>query len=250
MPEAVKELGLIGKTLSHSFSKNYFEKKFREENIAGYSYQLFELPQIDKLSQLLEGHPQLIGLNVTIPYKQEVLPFIQQLSPEAKQIGAVNVIKIHQAKLTGYNSDYFGFKQSLLAWLPVGWDGQALILGTGGASLAVKAVLNDCNIGYQMVSRSAGSDRITYQELERLGLLSTHRLIINTTPLGMQPNVESAPELNYDNIGPQHYLYDLVYNPETTRFMELGSERGAQVKNGLEMLILQAEKSWEIWNGQ
>lgn len=247
MPENRKELGLIGKTLSHSFSKAYFEQKFSAQEIRDYSYELFELEGIEELLPLIKAHPQLIGLNVTIPYKQDVIPFLQEISPEAEVIGAVNVIKIQEGKLTGFNSDYFGFKTSLLNWLPNGWQGKALILGTGGASLAVMAVLDDCNIPFQRVSRSEGPDVVTYEDVTNLNLISGHKLIINTTPLGMQPNVESAPDLEYQKLNKEHFLYDLVYNPESTRFMQLGESQGASVKNGLEMLELQAEKSWEIW---
>lgn len=250
MPDHSKELGLIGKTLSHSFSKAYFEQKFSAHNIQDYSYELFELDGIEELLPLIENHPQLIGLNVTIPYKQEVIPFLQEISPEAKTIGAVNVIKIQKGKLTGFNSDYFGFKTSLLNWLPNGWHGKSLILGTGGASLAVMAVLDDCNISFQRVSRSEGPGIVTYEDVNNLDLVSRHKLIINTTPLGMQPNVESAPDLAYNKLGKEHFLYDLVYNPESTRFMQLGESQGTRVKNGLEMLELQAEKSWEIWISQ
>ncbi len=250
MPDNRKELGLIGKTLSHSFSKAYFEQKFSALDIRDYSYELFELDRIEELLPLIETHPQLVGLNVTIPYKQEVIPFLQEISPEAETIGAVNVIKIQEGKLAGFNSDYFGFKTSLLNWLPNGWLGESLILGTGGASLAVMAVLDDCSIPFQRVSRSRGPELVTYEDVSSLDLLSTHKLIINTTPLGMQPNVESAPDLTYNKLSKDHFLYDLVYNPESTRFMQLGESQGASVKNGLEMLELQAEKSWEIWTGQ
>lgn len=250
MTGLVKQLGLIGKVLSHSFSKSYFNQKFDTLGITGYRYDLFELESIDEFLPLLAAHPQLVGLNVTIPYKQQVMPFLEEISDEAGKIGAVNVIKIEHGKLSGYNSDYYGFKASLLSWLPAGWQGKALILGTGGASLAVINVLKDCNIPFQLVSRQSGPDRVTYEEAEELDLVSSHQLIINSTPLGMQPNILTAPALNYQKIGQNHFLYDLVYNPETTQFMRLGSNQGARVKNGLEMLELQAEKSWEIWTGR
>jgi shikimate dehydrogenase len=247
MPEPVKQLGLIGKPLSHSFSETYFSEKFHRQGISGYRYQLFELQSIDEFVPLLKEWPSLIGLNVTIPYKKEVIPFMHELSNEAKSIGAVNVIKIESGKLSGYNSDYYGFQASLFNWLPVDWQGKALILGTGGASLAVIAVLQDRNIPFKLVSRFPGPGLITYQQVQSEELIMTHKLLINTTPLGMYPNTEAAPDLDYAGIEADHFLFDLVYNPETTRFMVKGLERGAQVKNGLEMLELQAEKSWEIW---
>jgi shikimate dehydrogenase len=247
MAEPGKKLGLIGRPLSHSFSKKYFDKKFARLGITEYSYHQFELPNIQALPDLLENTPGLVGLNVTIPYKQEVLTYIDELSPEANTIGAVNVIKIAEGKLLGFNSDYFGFKTSLINWLPENWQGKALVLGTGGASLAVHAVLDDCGIPWVKVSRDTGEDRLSYQQVKDQNLLKDHHLVINTTPLGMYPNIENCPELNYPSMDSQHFLYDLVYNPEITTFMQQGISVGAQVKNGLEMLELQAEKSWEIW---
>jgi len=249
MPEIVKQLGLIGKPLSHSFSKAYFIKKFQLQGISGFQYHLYELQSIDEFLPLLKKFPNLIGLNVTIPYKREVIPFMHELSKEAQTIGAVNVIRIVSGKLLGYNSDYYGFQASLFNWLPVEWKGKALILGTGGASLAVIAVLQDRQIPFKLVSRHPGPDRITYRQAYQEKLIKTHKLIVNSTPLGMHPNIKTAPDLDYDDIGTDHYLFDLVYNPETTSFMAKGLKRGAQVKNGLEMLELQAEKSWEIWTG-
>lgn len=249
MADQIKQLGLIGKPLSHSFSKSYFTEKFRTSGITDYSYGLFELNSINELLPLIESNPNLIGINVTIPYKQVVIPFLQEISGEAKTIGAVNVIKIVSGKLTGYNSDYYGFKTSLLNWLPKDWQGKALVLGSGGASLAVIAVLNHCNIPHQVLGRAKANQKMAYYEAKDLDLISTHKLIINTTPLGMQPNIQTAPDLDYQKISKDHYLYDLVYNPETTQFMKLGTRQGCQVKNGLEMLELQAEKSWEIWTG-
>ena len=247
MPDSVKQLGLIGKSLSHSFSKSYFARKFQRENISGYRYDHYEIGSMDDFLPLLEKVPQLIGLNVTIPYKRAVIPFMDRLSKEAEAIGAVNVIKVDAGKLTGFNSDYFGFQNSLLNWLPSQWQGEALVLGTGGASQAVEAVLTDQSIPFQFVSRQAGAQRVTYQQALDRELVASHKLIINTTPLGMHPKIETQPDLDYQQIGPDHFLYDLVYNPENTRFMQLGRAQGAQVKNGLEMLELQAEKSWEIW---
>lgn len=241
--------GLIGKKLGHSFSKGYFTEKFAREGITDCHYELFELGTIEELRALLDQQPDLEGLNVTIPYKQDVFPFLHQLDASAQKVGAVNVIKRDaKGKLTGYNSDYYGFRTSLENWLPAGFDGQALVLGTGGASRAVCAALQDMGIGYVQVSRTEGEQQVTYEELRANELLSLHHLVINTTPLGMHPQTESAPDLNWEEAGARHYFYDLVYNPAETRFMVLGKEQGGQSKNGLEMLHLQAEKSWEIWN--
>ena len=249
MSDSVKQLGLIGKSLSHSFSKSYFANKFQQQGITGYRYHHYELESIDEFLPLINKVPHLIGLNVTIPYKLEVIPFMDDLSREAEAIGAVNVIKIEAGKLTGFNSDYFGFRTSLLKWLPQHWQGEALILGTGGASQAVEAVLKDQQIPFQFVSRHPGADSVTYEKARDLQLIDTHQLIINTTPLGMHPEIDTSPDIDYGRIGDEHFLYDLVYNPESTRFMQLGKDQGANVKNGLEMLELQAEKSWEIWTG-
>lgn len=242
--------GLIGKKLGHSFSKGYFSNKFVEEGITDCRYELFELASIEELPALLSGQPELEGLNVTIPYKQDVFPYLHALDDSAKKVGAVNVIKRStEGKLTGYNSDYYGFRTSLENWLPTGFDEQALVLGTGGASRAVCAALLDMGIGYVQVSRQEGEQQVTYEEVKKEGMLSNHPLVINTTPLGMHPQTETAPDLPYHEAGKNHYFYDLVYNPAETRFMLLGKEQGASAMNGLEMLHLQAEKSWEIWNG-
>ena len=247
MAEGHKQLGLIGKPLSHSFSKSYFTKKFKELELGNFHYELYELPTIQDLLPLLKRTPNLLGLNVTIPYKQAVLPFLDKISTEAAAIGAVNVIKIDGDQLYGFNSDYFGFKNSLLKWLPHDWEGKALVLGTGGASLAVGAVLKDQKIPFQSVSRTSGPDLVTYNQVKENNLISRYKLIINTTPLGMYPKIETAPDLDYQSISSKHFLFDLVYNPTDTTFMKYGLSMGAKVKNGIEMLQLQAEKAWDIW---
>lgn len=242
--------GLIGYPLSHSFSKKYFSEKFSKEGIIDARYELFELADIREFPDLIKQHPDLCGLNVTIPHKQTVVPFLQELDASARKVGAVNVIRIHDGRLTGYNSDYYGFRSSLEQWLPKEEKMQALVLGTGGASKAVTTALSDLNIPYQLVSRSATAHSLSYEQLQKeQGILQGHRLIINTTPLGMSPKTDTAPTLDYPQLGTDHYLYDLVYNPTETKFMKLGKEQGAKVMNGLEMLQLQAEKAWEIWNG-
>jgi shikimate dehydrogenase len=245
----MRVFGLIGKKLTHSFSKKYFTEKFEKENITETVYELFELPSIDLFPQLIDNQENLKGLNVTIPYKLEILPFLHEIDPAAKRIGAVNVVKIMEnKKLKGYNSDYYGFKLSLEKFLAGNTNLQALILGTGGASKAVKVALEDLHIPYLYVSRySEKPDVITYEQLDK-DIFSSYPLIINTTPLGMYPLIETCPSIPYHLLNQNYYLYDLVYNPENTLFMQKGAERGARVKNGLEMLYLQAEKSWELWH--
>ncbi len=242
--------GLIGYPLSHSFSKQYFARKFAEEAIADTVYELFPLKNIDDFSALLQHYPDLVGLNVTIPYKQQVIPLLDRLDPVAKRIGAVNTIKIDpiSGERIGYNSDYYGFKGSLEPWLSGRTMKQALVLGTGGASKAIVCVLQDLGIAYTYVSRHEAPVTVTYEALRDNYPLADFLLIINTTPLGMSPHVDTAPDLNYGQLTAAQLCYDLVYNPEETLFMKRAVARGASVKNGLEMLHLQAEKSWEIWN--
>ncbi len=246
----MKKFGLIGKTLSHSFSKNYFEEKFEKENITGAQYDLYEMPDIvDLLDLIKESKGQLKGLNVTIPYKQDVLPYLKEIDPSAEKIGAVNVLKIaDNGTIKGYNSDYYGFKTSLENFAGTALTGcKALILGTGGASKAVKQALIDLEIPYQYISRQKSETSLSYDEITP-EIIKAHKLIINSTPLGMYPKTDHCPTIPYEAIGQEHFLYDLVYNPEETLFMKKGRDQGAKAIHGLEMLILQAEKSWEIWN--
>ena len=245
-----KLYGLIGYPLSHSFSKQYFAHKFEREGIPNAMYELFPLETIEALPQLLKAQPELVGLNVTIPYKQQVIPFLTRLDAVAERIGAVNTIRIDpvSSERIGYNSDYYGFKQSLQTWLGERVIRQALVLGTGGASKAVVCVLQDLHIVPTYASRQAATNVVTYEALRLAGQLSAYPLIINTTPLGMSPQVDTAPDLDYSQLTTEHYCYDLVYNPEETLFMKQAAAQGAHTKNGLEMLHLQAEKSWEIWN--
>ena len=246
-----RTFGLIGRSLKHSFSKEYFTQKFSKGGMTDCSYQLFELSDIKGFEELVKT-VSLAGLNVTIPYKGEVMAYLDELDVSAKKVGAVNVIKFEEnGKLTGFNSDYYGFKNSLVGWLPDNaLDSlSALILGTGGAGKAVKAVLHDLGIAYKTVSRTSAENTLTYEELnQNPQFVSKAGLIINTTPLGMYPRVDQCPDLPYGVIDNHHFLYDLIYNPETTLFMQKGLSQGANVKNGLEMLHLQAEKSWEVWN--
>jgi shikimate dehydrogenase len=240
--------GLIGFPLGHSFSKKYFTDKFAKENIKECLYEKFEIESITQLPTLIKNNPGLEGLNVTIPHKQNVIPFLNKKDKSAEKVGAVNVLKISkEGEITGYNSDYYGFKTSLEKWLPKYSQFRALVLGSGGASKAVIATLDDMKIPFLLVSRQEKDKAITYEEITE-EILQSHHLLINTTPLGMSPETETFPPISYNLLTEKHYLYDLVYNPEETAFMLKGKAAGAKVKNGLEMLILQAEKSWEIWN--
>lgn len=246
-----KLYGLIGYKLGHSFSKKYFTQKFAQENMLHARYELFELDSIAALPALLARYPQLQGLNVTIPYKQQVQPFLDELEENAANIGAVNTIKFTaDGRRIGYNSDYFGFKKSLEQWMPDVQQAQALVLGTGGASRAVLRALEHLQVNYLIVSRQDSATAISYATLRSSHHLADYRLIINTTPLGMAPQTDTCPDLAYQQLGKDHYCYDLVYNPEHTQLMQRAAAQGAHTKNGLEMLHLQAEKSWEIWNSK
>ena len=245
-----KQYGLIGYPLSHSFSQQYFTDKFEQEKIANAAYSLFLIEDVAQLPGLIEKHPTLVGLNVTIPHKQAVIPYLDQLDPKAEEIEAVNTIRIDPAtgRRTGFNTDYYGFQLSLQSWLRGAAVQQALVLGTGGASKAVVCTLRDLGIPYTYVSRKDSEKAISYETLKKEHHLQDFPLIINTTPLGMSPHTETFPNLALNQITDQHFCYDLVYNPAETAFMQRAKTQGAQVKNGLEMLHLQAEKSWEIWN--
>lgn len=238
--------GLIGKPLGHSFSANFFNKKFTDENIPE-RYFLFPLDSITELPSLLRNHPDLKGLNVTIPYKQTVIPYLDSLDKAAAEIGAVNVIKISKDNsLKGYNSDAVGFKDSIEPLIHDHMK-RALVLGTGGASKAVCYVLKMLGIEVLSVSRNSHDEVISYNDLSP-EIISSHHIIVNTTPLGMWPNVDQAPDIPYHLLTPQHLCYDLVYNPETTTFMKRSAQHGATVKNGLDMLHGQALAAWRIWN--
>lgn len=241
--------GLIGRPLTHSFSKKYFSEKFQKENISGYEYDLYELESIEEFPALLKNTENLKGINVTIPYKEQVIPFLDRLDPNtAGKINAVNVVKVEEdGTLTGYNSDYIGFKESLLNFIPDNGKGmKALILGTGGASKAIIAVMEELEIPYLKVSRSKSEDTVTYQDLNE-EIMSLHTLVINTTPLGTYPKEDTFPALPYELLTKGHYAYDLVYNPSETTFMKKFLEKGGKAKNGLQMLVGQAEASWTIW---
>ena len=243
--------GLIGYPLTHSFSRKYFTGKFRNEHISGADYLLFEIREAGDFPSLFRKYPDLQGLNVTIPHKKAVIPLLDSVDEGARRVGAVNVIKKEKdGSLKGYNSDYTGFRRSLENWLGTDKTGAgALVLGTGGAASAVSVALEDLGLNYLMVSRNKKNDWLTYSDLAKNPvILQEHLLVINTTPAGTYPGVNECPDLPYENIGENHFLFDLVYNPEETLFMKKGLARGAKVKNGYEMLVLQAERAWEIWN--
>ncbi len=244
----MKKFGLIGYPLEHSFSKIYFERKFENEKLNNVSYNNYEIDDLNKLNNIIIDNPELVGLNVTIPYKEKIISFLDELDETARKIGSVNTIKILDGKLIGFNTDYLGFKFSLLNWKLSINNISALILGTGGSSKAIKYTLNELNIPFNLISRESSKNKISYDELFNKKLLNTHKLIINTTPLGMFPNVKKYPKLNFDEINNEHFVFDLVYNPRKTKLLSLCENRGAKIKNGHEMLINQAELSWKLWN--
>lgn len=241
------EFGLLGRNISYSFSKKYFTEKFEKEQLPN-SYSNFDINEIIEFPNILSTHPRLKGLNVTIPYKEQILPFLDDLSKNAKKIGAVNTIKIYNnGKIKGYNTDCYGFKKALVPYLNVHHK-KALILGTGGASKAVAFTLNQLNIPFSFVSRSyAENVNFIYSNLNQQ-IINSHQIIINCTPLGTFPNTDQCPEIPYQFLSSTHLLFDLIYNPSVTLFLQNGQEQGAQILNGLSMLEFQAEKAWEIWN--
>lgn len=241
----MKLYGLIGFPLTHSFSARYFTQKFEQEGLMNCKYQNFEIANITELKQIISNHSNLCGLNVTIPHKTNVIPFLDDLDQEAIAIGAVNVISIIDGLTIGYNTDAPGFKKSIEEWLPKEVNG-ALILGTGGASKAIRHVLTQMGIACRTVSRKPGVD-LTYESIDQT-ILNEHTLIINCTPTGTSPNIDSYPEIPYSMLTSNHYLYDLVYNPAETAFMKQGAKFGAKTKNGFQMLVYQAEAAWKIWN--
>jgi len=246
----MKTYGLIGYPLSHSFSKKYFTEKFLNEGISDHQYELFPIENINALPNLLAENPTLKGLNVTIPHKVNVLCYLNEVDEAAERIGAVNCIAISTFEgenyLKGYNTDAYGFEESLKPLLsPL--HNKALVFGDGGAAKAVKYVLEKLGIEYLVVVRKPTSGAILYQDVTP-EILAKHKLLINTTPLGMSPNVDTFPEIAYVVIGKDHLAYDLVYNPLETAFLTKAAQQGAQIKNGLEMLHKQAEKAWAIWN--
>jgi shikimate dehydrogenase len=245
----MKKLGLIGFPLTHSFSQKYFNNKFSKENIIEFQYMNFQIQSIDQLKDVLIQNPELTGLNVTVPYKREVISFLDDMDPLALETGTVNTIKITKKKdnfyLKGYNTDIIGFEKSLMPLLKEQHK-NALILGTGGAATAVAFVLKKLNIDYKFVSRKKEKKALHYSELTE-DKIRKNKLIINATPVGTFPRTEEYPEIPYFAITSEHLLYDLIYNPAETQFLRKGKKREATVKNGLQMLEIQAEEAWKIW---
>ncbi len=242
----IRKFGLTGFPLEHSFSKKYFEEKFARKNIDDAQYNLYPLKNIDSLPAFLKEHDDILGLNVTIPHKKDVMKFCETLDDVAKAVGAVNCLKISKGKIAGYNTDVVGFEKSLLPLLKPHHT-HALILGSGGGSLAVQYVLCKLGISFKVISRSEGDNHLRYETMNR-DIFSTRHLIINTTPLGMFPQVDKKPAIPYHLLTSRHLLFDLIYNPNQTQFLTDGKSRGATIKNGLQMLKIQAEESWRIWN--
>lgn len=242
----MSKFGLIGKNIGYSFSKSFFTKKFENEGL-NHSYENFDVPTLDNLSEIFSQNDDLKGLNVTIPYKEQIIPYLDELDEIAKDIGAVNVIKITEnRKLIGYNSDYYGFQSSLESFLPLK-EKSALILGTGGASKAVAYVLDKLGFNYSYVSRSKDENTLNYSDLDQF-IIKKNYLIINCTPLGTYPQIDRFPPIPYQFLTKDHLLFDLIYNPSETQFLSKGKFRNTKTSNGLNMLQSQAQRAWEIWN--
>lgn len=250
MQGQIRRFGLIGFPLGHSFSRSYFTGKFEREGLKSHLYENFEIPDIGHIREIIGRHPDLAGFNVTIPYKQSVIGYLDFTDPVARRIGAVNTVKIHrsgnQFELTGYNTDVTGFARSLASW-PLNNTIRALVFGSGGSSLAVIYVLNQLGIEFIKVSRKKENGFIPYEAITG-EIASDHLLWINCTPVGMFPNIDQRLALPYQYLTPHHYLFDLVYNPGITGFLKMGTDAGSSVMNGGRMLIEQAEASWDIWN--
>lgn len=246
--EKNKLFGLLGKNIEYSFSRGYFSDKFAQLNLKGHKYVNFDLEQIEDLPKTIKESENLKGMNVTIPYKEEVIPFLNKIDKTASEIGAVNTIKfIKKGDLKGFNTDVFGFENSILPLIKKHHE-KALILGTGGASKAIAYALKRNNIKFKFVSRNPeGKKEISYDSLSK-ETIEEYTIIINSTPLGTSPDIDKCPQIPYQFITSKHILYDLIYNPPITTFLSKGKEKGARIKNGLEMLKLQAEESWRIWN--
>lgn len=235
--------GIVGYPLSHSFSPKYFQDKFEREKILHAQYLAFPMDHLDDLRTLTSNYPTLRGLNITIPYKEKILPFLDEIDPAAKSVGAVNTVKIQDGKWIGYNTDVSGFKHAIKDWLDSFAIRSALILGSGGAAKAAQYVLNNESIYSRIISRQSANSYGTIDEK----LLKATDLIVNATPLGMHPNVDEFPPIPYSFLSPKHFLFDMIYNPEKTIFLTRGKQQGAQTRNGLSMLHQQAEDAWAIW---
>ena len=243
----MQEYGLIGKNISYSFSEGYFTNKFKELGISDSTYSTFDLSDISELQDLLKSKPNLKGFNITIPYKEDVLDFLDEIDESAKDIKAVNTVKIENGRLIGFNTDTFGFKTSIKPFFEP-QHRKALILGTGGAAKAIAFVLEQLGVDYLYVSRNPKTDKeVSYSDLTKEAI-TNFPFIINCSPVGTFPNINKCPDIHYEGITPSHLLYDLVYNPEETLFLKNGKENGASIVNGLSMLHHQAEEAWRIWN--
>ena len=238
--------GLIGRNISYSFSRKYFSEKFKQLQLDDYSYENFDLASLDELAAILANTPLLRGLNVTIPYKEEIIPYLEGIHPIAAEIGAVNTIQFTDEGLVGHNTDIYGFQKAIEPMISPR-DKYALILGTGGASKAVAYVLEKLGLNFKIVSRDPQQDQWHYRDLTP-GIMDQYTVIVNSTPLGTYPDIDKKPDIPYSCLTSDHLLFDLIYNPEKTAFMNEGSLRGARIMNGQKMLELQAEKAWEIWN--
>ena len=247
MPKTKNCFGLLGKNIGYSFSVGYFAEKFKSLNLEDYEYVNFDIPSIEDFPNIIKDNPNLKGMNVTIPYKEAVMPYLDKISKKAQRIGAVNTIKFTKSgKLKGYNSDYYGFKKSLKPLLEPHHK-KALILGTGGASKGVAFALEELGLTYTFVSREATDESIGYN-LVNSTTFDNHQIVVNCTPLGTSPNVDAFPPIPYEYFTSKHIAHDLIYNPEETIFLKKAKKHGAKIKNGWEMLQYQAEKSWRIWN--
>lgn len=242
------KFGLVGKDISYSFSRGYFSKKFKQLELDNHSYVNFDLEKIQAFENLIPDNPEIKGMNVTIPYKEEVIPYLTELDTKAAKIGAVNTIKIEGNKLIGHNTDAYGFQKSIEPFLKKSHT-KALILGTGGASKAIAFVFEELGIAYHFVSRNPKDNQLTYQDLNEL-VMAEHTVLVNSTPLGTHPNIDQKPNIPYQHISKKHLLFDLIYNPDKTAFLLEGESQGATICNGHRMLEYQAEKAWEIWNDQ
>ena len=237
--------GLVGKNISYSFSKGYFTQLFEKQGLTDHSYENFDIQKIADFALILKDNKDIAGLNVTIPYKEVILPYLDKVDEQAASIGAVNTIKITESGLIGYNTDSYGFEQSLVGHLKEGHK-KALILGTGGASKAVAYTLNSLDIPFMFVSRNPEEGQLSYTDLDA-ALMASHTVIINCTPLGTYPNILEKPNIPYELLTSEHLLFDLIYNPEKSAFLLAGENRGASICNGLAMLELQADRAWAIW---
>ncbi len=244
-----KIFGLIGSTVSHSFSKSYFDEKFFRDGLRDHRYELFPLEKIQDIQTLIKENQGLCGLNVTLPYKEQVLKYLDEIDSAAQKIGAVNVIRVQKGKLKGYNTDSDAFFETIEKWLPKDKTFKGLVLGSGGSSKSVRQALTKLGVEHKIVSREKEKGDYSYEDVNNNPkVIAESHLVINTTPLGMHPNTDAFPPLDLEHLTKNHYVYDLIYNPARTQLLQKAEMRGAIIKNGLEMLHIQAEKSWRIWN--